>query len=77
LKDHDGIGPIRALTEMTLVIKPEVFLKYLVILSKRELNTTVLADDNYKIKGSYVGDNGKKLDFSIELFKIDEQTCCA
>jgi len=62
---------------MILVIKPEVFLKYLVVLSKKELNATILAEDNYKIKGSYVGDNGKKIEFSIELSKIDEQTVCA
>jgi len=65
------------MTEMMLVIQPEVLLKYLVHLSKKELNKTLLANDQYKIKGSYVGDNGKKLEFNIEVLKIDEQTCCA
>jgi len=62
---------------MQLVIKSEVLLKYLIFLSKKELNTAILADDSYKIKGAYVGDTGKKVDFTIELLKIDEQTCCA
>jgi len=77
LKEHDNVGPVRALTEMLLVIQPDVLLKYLVVLSKKELNQTLLVDDSYKIKGSYVGDNGKKLEFAIEILKIDEQTCCA
>jgi len=49
----------------------------LIFLSKKELNTAVLAEDSYKIKGAYVGDTGKKVDFTIEILKIDEQTCCA
>jgi len=41
------------------------------------LNSTTLAEDVYKIKGSYVGDNGKKVEFTIEILKADEQTCVA
>jgi len=53
---------------MELFIKPEVLLKYLVFLSKKKLASTVLAEDSYKIKSSHSSDNGKKVEFNIEIF---------
>jgi len=71
LKEHDGIGPVRALTELTLVVDPQVFLKFLVMLTKENCNTMSLDESSHKIKGKYI-ENNNTIEFVIELLKIDE-----
>jgi len=82
LRDHEESGASR-LTEISLVIEHDLFYKYLVRLSYNEkpeeslIKKIVLHDETYKIKGYYAGDNGNKVEYSIELFKVDEETTVA